>query len=185
MKQNNVSSVFTALFAALIAAGAFIAIPIGPIPVVFQNAFAVLAGLLLGPLQGAGAVGLFLIAGVLGLPVFSGGTSGIAVITGPTGGYLIGYFFAALVAGNAVKRASLTDLKEAFPVVLSATIAAFVCIYIPGILGLKKALGLDFASAITKGLVPFLIPDAIKIAAVIPIALKLRPIVARYLHPDA
>ena len=184
MKKNSLSSVFTALFAALIAAGSVMAIPIGPVPVVLQNAFAILAGLLLGPLQGAGAVGLFLMAGALGLPVFSGGTSGFAVITGPTGGYLIGYFIGALVAGFSVQRASKTSIQAAFPVVLSAAITGFACVYIPGVLGLKKTLGLELSSAITKGVIPFLIPDLIKIAAVVPITLKLRPIVNRYLHPD-
>ncbi len=185
MKQNSISSVFTALFAALISVGALITIPIGPVPIVLQNAFAILAGLLLGPLQGAGAVGLFLLAGALGLPVFSGGKGGFAVLIGPTGGYLIGYFIGAFIAGTAIKRASLTDAREAFPVVLSATIAGFACIYIPGVLGLRKALGLDFADALVKGVVPFLLADAIKIAVLVPITLKLRPVVARYLHPDA
>jgi biotin transport system substrate-specific component len=185
MKQNSLRSVFTALFAALICAGAFVAIPVGPVPVVLQNAFAVLSGLLLGPMQGAGAVGLFLIAGILGLPVFSGGKSGFVVLTGPTGGYLAGYFIAALVAGAAVRRASLTDRRQAMPVILSAAIAGFACIYIPGILVLRRTLGLSLPEAITKGLVPFVLGDAIKIAVLVPVTLKLRPIVARYLHPDA
>ena len=105
MNTATLKSVFTALFAALICAGSVIAIPAGPVPIVLQNAFAVLAGLLLGPIQGAGAVGLFLIAGALGLPVFSGGKGGFAVFAGPTGGYLAGYFFAALVAVQADRRA--------------------------------------------------------------------------------
>lgn len=184
MKNNTIKSVFTALFAALICAGSLIVIPVGPIPIVLQNAFAILAGLLLGPIQGAGAVGLFLLAGSLGLPVFSGGKSGIAVIAGPTGGYLVGYFIGAFIAGYAMKRASKTDAKAAFPIIISAALAGFACIYIPGILGLKKALNLSFASAITKGLVPFLIADAIKIAILVPITLKLRPAIARYIDSD-
>ncbi len=185
MKQSSLRSVYTALFAALISVGAIVTIPVGPVPIVLQNAFAILAGLLLGPLQGAGAVGLFLLAGALGLPVFSGGKGGFAVITGPTGGYLIGYFIGALVAGFAVQRASKTNAREAFPVVVSAAIAGFACIYIPGVLGLRKALGMDLAQAIAKGVVPFLLADAIKIAIVVSIALKVRPVIDRYLAPDA
>jgi len=185
MKTTTLKSVFTALFAAIICAGAVIVIPIGPVPIVLQNAFAILAGLLLGPIQGAGAVGLFLIAGALGLPVFSGGKGGFAVITGPTGGYLIGYFIGALIAGLAVKRAGGKGAAEDLPIIISAALAGFACIYIPGVLGLRKALGLSLAEAIAKGVVPFLIGDAIKIAALVPITLKLRPVVARYLSPDA
>lgn len=184
MKTNMMKSVFTALFAALICAGSVMAIPIGPVPLVLQNAFAILSGLLLGPIQGAGAVGLFLLAGALGLPVFSGGKGGMGVIIGPTGGYLTGYFIGALVAGYAVKRASKTDFKEALPVIISATIAGFVCIYIPGVLMLKQRLNLSIAEAFAKGFIPFLLVDAIKIIAIVPITLKLRPVVARYINPD-
>ena len=53
-----------ALFAALTAAGAFIAIPIGPVPIVLQNLFALLSGLILGPLMGGASVGLYLLAGI-------------------------------------------------------------------------------------------------------------------------
>ena len=176
MKQSSLRSVYTALFAALISVGAIVTIPIGPVPIVLQNAFAILAGLLLGPLHGAGA---------LGLPVFSGGKGGFAVLVGPTGGYLVGYFIGALVAGYAVKRASKTNALEAVPGVLSAAIAGFACIYIPGVLGLRKALGIDLAQAILKGVVPFLFADAIKIAIIVPIALKVRPVIERALNPDA
>ncbi|HKL86781.1 MAG TPA: biotin transporter BioY [Treponemataceae bacterium] len=185
MKKRNIKSVFTALFAALICTGAVIAIPVGPVPIVLQNAFAVLAGLLLGPIQGAGAVGLFLLAGSLGLPVFSGGKSGFVVIAGPTGGYLIGYFIAALIGGYAIKQASLTDGKKALPIVISATIAAFASIYIPGVLVLKQTLNMTISMAISRGFVPFLIGDAIKIVAIVPITLKLRPLVARYLDENS
>ncbi|HNY20557.1 MAG TPA: biotin transporter BioY [Treponemataceae bacterium] len=185
MKQKPVKSVFTALFAALICAGSVIAIPIGPVPITLQNAFAIMAGLLLGPLQGAGAVGLFLLAGALGLPVFSGGKGGLAIITGPTGGYLAGYFIGALVAGFALERAKEKKGPITIPFIVSAAIAGFACIYIPGILVLKKTLGISLVDALVKGFIPFLAGDAIKIAVLIPITYKLRPIVARYLSPDA
>ncbi len=185
MKRKTLASVFTALFAAIICAGSLMIIPTAPVPIVLQNAFAVLSGLLLGPIQGAGAVGLFLIAGTLGLPVFSGGSSGLAVITGPTGGYLAGYFIAAVIAGLAVRRAPIDSVSKAAPIVISATISAFIAIYIPGVLGLRRVLNLSMTDAILKGFVPFLVGDAIKIVALVPITLKLRPIVARYLHPEA
>lgn len=183
MKQSNLRSVFTCLFAAIICAGSMISIPVGPVPIVLQNAFAIMAGLILGPIQGAGAVGLFLVAGSLGLPVFSAGKSGFVTFAGPTGGYLIGYFIGALVAGYSVRRAPLDDAKQALPVIMSAAIAGFACIYIPGILVLKKNLALTLPEAVLKGVVPFIVGDLIKIAILVPLTLKLRPIVARYLEP--
>jgi biotin transport system substrate-specific component len=184
MKRSTSRPVFTALFSALICAGAVIAIPVGPVPIVLQNAFAILAGLLLGPLQGAGAVALFLIAGALGFPVFSGGKGGFAVIAGPTGGYLVGYFLGALAAGLIASRASKVNPRQALPLVIAATVTGFACIYIPGILFLRKTLGLGFGEAVAKGIIPFLAGDAIKIAVLVPVAAKLRPVVARYLSPD-
>lgn len=182
MQQSSLRSVFTSLFAALICAGSFFSIPIGPIHIVIQNALAILAGLLLGPIQGAGAVGLFLLAGILGLPVFSGGQSGIAVLSGPTGGYLVGYFVGAFVAGYAMRRASIQDARLALPVIISASIAGFACIYLPGILFLRQSLQLSFPEAIVKGLVPFLPADTIKLIIIIPVTVKLRPIIYRYLN---
>ncbi len=187
-RTSNLRSVFTALFAALICAGSLFAIPLGPVPLVLQNAFAILAGLLLGPIQGAGAVGLFLLAGALGLPVFSGGRGGIAVLVGPTGGYLAGYFIGALVAGFLARRrpqaregalAALPSMRIA-----GAAIAGFICIYIPGVSVLRSVTGMSFTEAVARGLTPFLIPDLIKIAALIPITLRLKPVVDRYLFPE-
>ena len=84
-------TVYASLFAALVAVGAFISIPIGPVPIVLQNFFVLLAALLLGPRWGVAAVGVYLLSGICGLPVFAGGTAGIGRILGPTGGYLMGY----------------------------------------------------------------------------------------------
>ena len=91
-------SVFSALFSALIIVGAYLKIPVGPVPIVLANFFVLLAGVLLGPKWGAASVGLYLLLGVVGLPVFAGG-GGIAYLTGPTGGFLIGYLPAAFLAG--------------------------------------------------------------------------------------
>ena len=70
--------VYASLFAALTAVGAFLAIPIGPVPIVLQNMFVYLAGLLLGGRWGLASVGVYLLAGASGLPVFAGGLGGIS-----------------------------------------------------------------------------------------------------------
>jgi hypothetical protein len=100
-RRTTVSITLTALFAALIAAGTFISIPLPftPVPVVMQNLFSLLAGLVLGPMLGAASVALYLIAGLIGAPVYAGATSGIARLLGPTGGFLFGYLLSAFVAG--------------------------------------------------------------------------------------
>ena len=65
--------IFASLLAALMAAGAYLAIPIGPVPIVLQNMFVFLAGLLLGGRWGLASVAVYLLTGALGLPVFAGG----------------------------------------------------------------------------------------------------------------
>ncbi|MFH2130143.1 MAG: biotin transporter BioY, partial [bacterium] len=92
-------TVYAALFAALISAGAFMAIPIGPVPIVLQNMFVLLAGVLLGWKWGAASVLIYLLAGAVGFPVFSAGRGGVAHLLGPTGGYLLSYIPAVIVAG--------------------------------------------------------------------------------------
>lgn len=91
--------VWTALLAALIAVGALIQLPIGPVPVTLQTFFIVLAGYILGPVSGAAAMLLYILAGAIGLPIFAGGKAGFAVLFGPTGGYLLGFVGTAYLAG--------------------------------------------------------------------------------------
>lgn len=101
--KNLKRMIFSSLLTALMIVGSYIRIPVGPVPIVLANMFAVLAGLLLGPVWGSASVGLYLLLGLIGLPVFSGG-GGPAYFAGPTGGYLVGYAAAAFAAG-AVNRA--------------------------------------------------------------------------------
>ena len=121
--------VFASLLAAFTAAGAFIAIPIGPIPIVLQNLFIFLSGLLLGPRWGAASVGIYLLAGVCGLPVFAGGTGGPARLIGPTGGYLMAFLPAVWLIGaiSARGREGWPSTCWPWPLVRSSfTLAALV-----------------------------------------------------------
>ena len=166
--------VFPALFAALISVGAFMAFPLpgSPVPIVLQNLLVVLAGLLLGPLQGGAAVLLFLVLGALGFPVFSGGHGGLAWFAGPTGGYLVGYALAALVAGLlSGTRKAVTSFVASF--------AGFATILIVGAVRLKFYKSMGWGGAFAAGILPFLIGDSIKAVFAALLALKLGPIVDR------
>lgn len=171
-----------ALFAALTAAGAFIAIPIGPVPIVLQNLFAVLSGLILGPFLGGAAVGLYLLAGIIGFPVFAGGIGGIARFAGPTGGYLPGYLIAAITAGFIAgsPRGGGTSL----PRLIMAVAAGFIVVYVPGVTWLKISRELSWARAFFIGFVPFVIGDILKGVAAVLIAPRLRRITADFLSGE-
>ena len=106
MNPNNrlQKMVLAALMAALTAAGAYMVIPIGPVPIVLQNLFVLLSGLLLGSRWAAASMGIYLLGGALGLPIFAGGSGGLAKLIGPTGGYLVGFPLAAFIIGLVAER---------------------------------------------------------------------------------
>jgi len=169
----------TALFAALIAAGAFFVIPVGPVPIVLQNLFALLSGLILGPVLGAAAVALYLLAGILNFPVFAGGVGGVARFAGPTGGYLVGYLFAAVIAGLIAGR---PKIKTPLIRIIIAVILGLLVVYIPGVTWLKISRNLDWTRALLAGFTPFIIGDVLKGVAAVLIAPRLRRIAADLLE---
>lgn len=173
-------TVYAALFAALMAAGAFLIIPIGPVPVVLQNLFVLLAGLILGPRGGLAAVAVYLLAGALGLPVFAGGSGGLARFLGPTGGYLVGYLPAVAVVGLISRRARPAVGRQVVIWDLLAMLAGMLLIYSCGLFWLKTVTGLNWPQSLALGLFPFLPGDALKIAAAVPLARGLRAL----LKPD-
>jgi biotin transport system substrate-specific component len=164
--------VYASLFAALTAVGAFLAIPIGPVPIVLQNMFVYLAGLLLGGRWGLASVGVYLLAGACGLPVFAGGLGGISRFIGPTGGYLIGYLPTVFLIGKISQKASPRVVSDVL-----AMICGTLVLYACGVSWLKIVTGMSPAKALALGMVPFLIGDALKIAAAAAIAKALRPVI--------
>ncbi|MCU0573796.1 MAG: biotin transporter BioY [Syntrophobacteraceae bacterium] len=164
----------TSLMAALIAVGALIHLPIGPVPVVLQNLFVLLAGLLLGSRHGVASVLLYLLIGAMGIPIFAGGKGGIAHFLGPTGGYLLGFAAAAFIAGL---------ISERFPRSLSADICAVaagtVIIYLIGVPWLKTVTQMTWTKALTVGMIPFLPGDILKAAAAVLLARPARLVLWR------
>jgi biotin transport system substrate-specific component len=90
-------------FSILTAIGAQFEIPAQPVPFTLQTFFVLLAGALLGIRGGFISMGLYLLLGMIGLPVFSGGAFGMMKILGPTGGYLLAFPVAAVVVGYLIK----------------------------------------------------------------------------------
>ena len=164
--------IFASLLAALMAAGAYLAIPIGPVPIVLQNMFVFLAGLLLGGRWGLASVAVYLLTGALGLPVFAGGMGGIGRIIGPTGGYLIGYLPAVFIVGYISEKAAARIGYDVLAMVCG-TIVLYAC----GVTWLKILTGMTWTKTLAAGMYPFLIGDAIKIAAAALIAKAIRPVI--------
>ncbi len=160
-----------ALFAALMGAFAYVAFPypLSPAPVTLQVLGVFLAGLFLGPVWGAAAMVLYLVAGAIGAPVFSGGSAGIGVLLGPTGGYLFSYPLAALIAGVIAHRGiGIRSLTEASVTRLIASMTlAVAVIYGVGVPFMWWNLDMTLQTAIVTGAVVFIPAEAAKMAAAI------------------
>jgi biotin transport system substrate-specific component len=161
-------------FAAMMAVGAQIAIPIPgtPVPFTLQPLAVVLAGLCLGPAAGAASMALYLLIGALGAPVFSPiGAPGVLRLIGPTGGYLLAAPAAAAIAGLIARR---------FPAFGGRVLAAFLGIatlYLGGVAQLELLTG-SLERAAAMGTVPFVLADLGKVlvAAVISSTRTSRPL---------
>ncbi len=118
----------TALFTALIAAGAWIKIPLPPVPITLQIFFVILAGMLLGMRGGFLSSALYMALGLAGLPIFTAG-GGLASVLSPAFGYIIGFPFGAALTGFLTERFK----KPAFWKYLLAGGAGTLLIYVFGV----------------------------------------------------
>jgi biotin transport system substrate-specific component len=181
-RKAPVRTTLIALFAALIAAGTFIAIPMpSGVPIVLQNMFALLAGMVLGPVAGGASVALYLVAGAIGAPIFSGARGGFVHFLSPSGGYLWGYLLCAITSGLILGRPRLT-VKLPLWRIIAAAVAGLLIVYLPGLIQLKVILNTNWAGAFVAGFVPYVIGDAIKGAVAVLAAGRLRRAVASVLN---
>ena len=157
-KLRTIDIVYVGLFAALIAVCAWISIPM-TVSFTLQTCAVCLTAGLLGWKRGTLTVIIYILLGMVGLPVFTGFKSGIAAVTGPTGGYIVGFIFTALIVGLAADRLG----KKLWVNVIFMAVGILVC-YLFGTVWFMIAYKVTFASALTTCVVPFLIPDAVKIA---------------------
>jgi len=187
MEKRRLSKnlVFTALFAAISAVSGFIAVPIPgtPIPIVLQNMMVVLSGMLLGPLLGTASTVLFIVSGLLGLPVLSGGTGGFAKLMGPTGGFIIGYAFSSLAAGLVAGRPTMGKRISVVRTVIAAVLGFFI-MYVPGVLHFMRSLDKTFSETMALCVLPYLPGDAVKTVLCVILAKALRPSVASFVFGD-
>jgi biotin transport system substrate-specific component len=156
-----------AFFAAMTTIGAWISFPLpfSPVPIVLANLVVILSGAILGKWLGPLSQIVYLLMGIVGIPVFANHTAGPSVIAGPTGGYLIGYVLAAFVTGLLVEylpHIYRSRAAESARFALSLTIGALV-IYMTGIPWLARVAGIDIHTALVKGFYPYLPGDAVKI----------------------
>jgi biotin transport system substrate-specific component len=166
--STTTDNALIAAFAALISACAYIgAIPVGGagVPITLQTFGVMLAGCVLGPVRGFLAVSLYLLLGVIGLPVFAEHSSGLGVFSGPSAGYLYAFPFAAALAGFLVKYVAGERRTRAIYVFFCSLAGSVLLIHPLGILGMKLYFDVSWHEAFTYD-TPFWIGDLLKTTVV-------------------
>ena len=163
MQQKRI--LLTSLFSALIIVGAYIRIPIPPVPITLQTLFVLLAGFLGGAKLALASTAIYLLLGMVGLPVFTS-CWGLVILFGPTGGFLLGLLPAALLAGIAGNLQQKTEKPKRYLFLcIFAGLAATFMVYLIGVPFLKYTRSLSWGTALKVGMLPFLIGDFLKVAA--------------------
>ena len=170
--------VLSALFAALIVVGSYLVIPFVPVPLVLANFFALLAGLLLGPLYGGLAVLIYLVLGAVGLPVFSGGSGGFGQFASPTGGFLVGYLLSSVVAGLVAHGPRRGAGLPGLPRLGLAGFLGLVALYAVGLPWFQAVLSAKVPTlwAAFLFMAPYLVGDGVKVAAAVALSRSLLPL---------
>lgn len=159
MKKAHVYAI-PAIGAALIAVLAQISLPIGPVPFTLQNFAIGLIATVFRPKEAVLSVGLYLLLGAIGLPVFAGGGAGFQALVGPTAGYL---WFYLVYSGL---TSSLTNSDSGFVRIFLANLLGDTLVFVGGIIGLHFLAGMAFEKALVVGVLPFIIPDLAKLLAI-------------------
>ena len=135
-----------------------IPLPFSPVRISLTNFAIFLAIFVLGMKSGTISFIIYLLLGAVGVPVFSSFRGGFQVLAGPTGGYLIGFIFLALIMGFALDHFD----RKLVPTIIGMIIGMAVC-YAFGTVWLAKLLSLSFKEGLMMGVIPYLPGDAAKI----------------------
>lgn len=165
-----------AVFAALVAGSALIAaIPVGGlgVPITLQTLAVMLTGLVLGPGRAFAAVGLYVLLGLAGLPIFSGGRSGLGILAGPSAGYIIAFPIAAAAVGWLTVLIIRRTVKYRGALLFAAAmVSSIVLVHGLGVLGMVVNAKLELSKAVIADLA-FYPGDIIKNVLAVTIALAL------------
>lgn len=172
------TQLLASIFAALTAIGAFIKIPLGEMSITLQVMFSLMAGLMLGEKWGAASQAIYVILGLIGVPIFTAG-GGPQYVLQPSFGFIIGLIPMAYIAGRAVKG-GLT-VKKCFWGCAAGLTALYLIglpyMYLILVFYLKKAVSISYV--LTYGMLVYLPFDFIKIVIASLTAVKLNPIIMR------
>lgn len=174
-KLSTLELVYIGMFVALITVCAYISIPTAvPFTMHTFGIFVTLA--ILGQKRGTLAMLVYLLLGAVGVPVFAGFKGGAGVLVGPTGGYLLGYLIAVILAGFLIKH-----FGRKFPVMFLSMVLGLIVCYALGtiwfiIFTARQGSPMGAVAALSTCVFPFVIPDLAKIVLAIVLGNRLRPL---------
>lgn len=151
--------VFVALMTSVLCILAPFSIPIGPIPLSLATFVIYIIAYVLGSKRGTAAVLLYLLIGIIGVPVFSNYGAGLQKVVGPTGGYLVSYILLVAITGFLCEKTKCAYIPSILAMVLSTLL-----LYLIGSAWLAYSNHMTFSAAIAAGMLPFIPGDIIKIA---------------------
>ncbi|MGM0123046.1 BioY family protein [Enterococcus sp. AZ194] len=160
MKTSLKEWILAAEFAAIIAVLSQFTIPLGLIPLTGQTLAVGLTATLLGKRTGTYAILIYLLLGLIGLPVFAGMSSGLGVLFGATGGYLIGFIFNGLITGAILEWKSFN-----YAWAIIANIVGAMVTLVFGTVWLKFSADMSWQTAFSSGFVLFILPGILKAVA--------------------
>ena len=181
MHITNRQLTLTALCAALISVLSPIAIPLGNlVPVSLATLAVMISAVLTGPLLSAFAVMIYILLGIMGLPVFAGFSSGASIAFGMTGGYIFGYLLLALCTGyGALLSRHMESLNKSRAVLLCSMIIGTLLLYTAGTACFMKYTGMHLSACLAACVLPFLPGDFVKMILVIILGERLAPLIQK------
>lgn len=174
MKISTKEMSIVAVFTSLTAIGAGISIPLGEVPITMQSLFVILSGLILGPKLGALSQIIYIILGLIGIPIFAGFTGGPQSIMKPSFGFVIAFVFAAYIVGKLSHSSKYLSKNRIWIASLLGTITLYLIgiPYMYYMLNIVMGKGLSFNTIMKIGCIIFLPGDFLKFIIASIIAIK-------------
>ena len=171
--MNTKDMTLIGVMAALICVAGPLTVPIGPVPLSLASLAVYLAGAILGWKRGSLAVLIYLLIGLAGVPVFSGFSGGLQKLVGVTGGYLVGYLPCALLTGLCAGKPDAEKPRSAW-MLCAGMLLGTAALYAIGTAWFMLQTQNTLAAAMGMCVLPFLLGDALKIAAASVITVPVR-----------
>lgn len=186
MKLSTKEIAYAALGTALISVCSWLSINLSPtlVPFTMQTFAVCLVTAVFGLKLGLWTVGCYIVLGALGAPVFAGFKGGFAALLGTTGGYIAGFMFTALIVGTAVEK-----FGRRIPVLVISMVLGILACYAFGTVWFIEVYArnsgpIGVGTALAWCVVPYLIPDALKVSLAAFLTGRLYPLFGKGVRYD-